>query len=806
TFLYIGEGASLTVNDSSQAKNGRIFAYGKMKTVGLNEWYNSYMTRDCIRVDGGELIVNAGTLESGRTKEYWAYDACNVGNWGYETWAEYEMFSNIVNHCHYRIDGYYYQIIGGDCIHLDGGTVTINGGKVLGRGYRTLDTKPNASTMEKIDLTAVRAAGIYAKSGKVTINGGQISGMANADALSIQSGVDVSIAAGVFYTQLISKFFVPCVDSKASWTHQLDVTYNDTFRLNRPDPGSGAGSLGFPSELLDVSKHDVTLDGKTLYPDYWKPKYITNTAGDGGHTLVVNSKAAQAVYTYNPADLAPKDIASAELSGTVAYDGFISPNSVTCNSTGVKSVKSQWYCGNEALSGTQKVGFGVYYANVTLTAAETYRFTAATKFTVNGQAAIGSSISGNGRYAHVWTSPAIFECDHRMNADSSVHYDADRHYQQCTVCGKIYMTEPHIMNSGTQNGNLTEYACLGCGFTRTTENGREGTYGVVVHIPVAMIGEKIPVPTMADGYNAYGKIMSYEWKKGNNLESAVNVNVGDAYESGSVYYMIVRVKANDSYYFKQNSVLGCNTGVKQGVDGDSEVLIGTYRIVPTSSALVRLSLPALRPGETMETFCKGIAATVGSENTSNFEIAIYRNGSDKYSFIKWSFAKGWSFYSGEGGDLATVFTEKILPDTPYRFVISVSTNGKYVPDDGISYSTGSKCEGAILTGGETWAEADLQLLSNSSRVYDIPIVNVDAPVTGGKPDVTFDIGADADGLTADIASWNTTEAFEGGKTYTFTAKVKLKDGYFFNGVPAATVNCDEKTDCDGVSRRRAACG
>ena len=269
TFLYIGEGASLTVNDSSTAKNGRIFAYGKMDSVGYGHWYRSMKTRDCVRVDGGELIVNAGTLESGRTKEYWAYDACNVGNWGYETWTEYEIFSNIVGHCHYRIDGYYNQIISGDCIRMDDGAVTINGGRIMGRGYRTLDTKPDPSTMDWVVLTAERAAGVYARAGKLTVNGGQISGMANANALEIKNGVDVSITAGVFYTQLISKVFVPAVDSHAAWTHQLVITYNDTFRLNRPDPGSGAGALGFPSELLKASAHEVTLDGKTLYPDYW---------------------------------------------------------------------------------------------------------------------------------------------------------------------------------------------------------------------------------------------------------------------------------------------------------------------------------------------------------------------------------------------------------------------------------------------------------------------------------------------------------------------------------------------------------
>ena len=94
TMFGVFSGTTLTLNDTSGKDTGKIFLNGCMRDA--NEaigGYQSYMEgsvvhRNGIMVDGGEFIMNGGTIVGGRSREEWATAALDVDkvlgelNWG----------------------------------------------------------------------------------------------------------------------------------------------------------------------------------------------------------------------------------------------------------------------------------------------------------------------------------------------------------------------------------------------------------------------------------------------------------------------------------------------------------------------------------------------------------------------------------------------------------------------------------------------------------------------------------------------------------------------------------------------------
>ena len=781
TFLRVPEGAELTIRDSSTKQTGLLWCDGDMDfwdgSIFLSYFYTDLRCRHVIAVDGGKLTVKSGSIESGRTKNVYVYNGVTVSEYGYETMVGYEINSTIVVHALRRYDANAYEIVGGDAILLNGGEVTIDGGNIYGRGYTNMEAK---FTGERMEGSATRAAAIVANSGKLTINAGKLYGKGNADVLNLSKNVDFTLKSGYFETQLLRNFvFENPSSSTMPWDHQLVCEAEDSPYVSRTDPGRGAGRFGIPVDALDEKNHTLKYDGNPYYSEDWGAARITNNPDEKSHSLSATHHASNAVYTYTAADLAAAvNIASVDLKGTMAMGMSLTQDTVKSSNPNV-SVNTTWYRDSQPITGTHEVGFGGYLARVEVRANKGYKLTTATKYTILGDEPTLVQHTSDGSCAIVWSQPYVFKCDHSYNEDWSWHYDEAKHYQQCTVCGEKIAEEAHT-HTGSDFGNITTYSCA-CGHSYDVENGKTKINGLVVDIPVAIVGDPIPQPKLLSEFDGMAKVMSWS------IASATTgymVNAGSPYEAGQTYEITVRAKANDGYYFSPDAKVNCAATTLKTQDGDDGVIITTFTIVPVARSVAYVTLPSMTG--TMGDFIREIQATVNGKDTNNMQITIKTHGKDDEVYVRKTLSGGWQLVRG-AASLDAFWKTAIVPDTAYDFSFDFSTNSTYVSDESINYYSPASYEGLTLEGGSVWFTVSGVVVADSNKVNDVSIVSVMPPFAGNTPEADYDV-LNAAALDPGTGSWDATGTFDYNTEYTFTATAKLKPGYQFADTVTASMN------------------
>ena len=794
TMIRIPEGSELIVNDSSENNSGKLFCYGRMETQSKSSafFYENFDVkyRNVVEVDGGILTVNGGTLEAGRSKQIWITDGLDVKDWKGQLGGALSLGS-LSYALGRRFDGYAWQQVNGDCITLNSGIVTVNDGIFLGRGYSYLNTYFNDQA--GLELEGSRSAVIRAKEGELNIYGGEFYAKGNADVFSLTqnayNGGDVTgkIKAGVFDTQHLSIINVPVKESQISNSNHALIMGNvrGSITTDGRDNNhylSKVGSLYFPLEALDSATHTVTKDGNELPSSEWTAKNLRNT--NDSVTIVVNSKANSNWYKARRNKNTDKEISSAKILGTMANGIELNASTLKCTDTGVKNIKTTWYHNGALIEDEQEALSGNYSAMATLTAGHGYKFTDSTKFVIMGKTPEKVTISDDGKYAYVLSKEYEFECDHSYNTDSEIHYEGAIHYQQCSVCGEKILEENHTFDGGESFGNITTYTCTTCGYTYDEENNRIALQGIIIDVPVATGGDKIPIPVVTDEYSDYAKIMSYEWHVGS--ADGELIDALEKYEDDEVYYLIARAKANDGYYFKNNAIMACAAVAKGTSSADDDVLIGTFRIVAHQKVVAKVYMPAMNPGMTMEDFVKGIESKVANKPTSNFQISVKKYGEDDYYFVKRNPKNEWSLYN-DNGTLEEFFDMEIEPEERYEIEIGSSTGKYYVSEGDIAFTSDAAYEGYKTEGGDVWYTVYVLAQASSNVISDVSIVDVAMPEIGARPDNTFSV-SNSKVITPALGEWDVDERFEEGVGYVFTAKVELEDGYKFAKGTTATVN------------------
>ena len=786
TMIKIEEGSELIVNDSSGNNSGKLFCYGRIDhpgRYGLDYSNKDVKYRNVIHVDGGKLTVNGGTLEAGRSKEIWITGGMDIENYDHQ--LDYALQFGVLGWAiGARFDGYAWQQVNGDCITLDGGEVTINDGIFLGRGFS--DLNPYEEDMD-VRLDYSRAAVIRATEGVLNINNGEFLAKGNADLFALSKNaynggsVTGKIKSGVFSTNHLRVLNIPTINVRYSrlngWVVGTEKKYEGYY-----NPASDPGSIHFPYEALSPDTHVVTKDGEELPSNEWDAKHLYNTKDVA--TIVVNYKNNSNWLRTKRNANNPKEISSAKILGTMANGMVLDANALKCSDTGIKNIKTTWYHNGVALTEEQEALAGKYSAMATLTAGNGYSFTNNTKFVIMGKTPEKITVSDDGKYAYIYSKEYEFECDHSYNQDSEIHFEGTIHYQQCSVCGEKIIEERHIFDGGDNFGNITTYTCRTCGYSYDEENDRIALNGLVINVPVAKGGEKLPIPEVTDEYKDYAKIMSYEWHK--DEIDGEKIDALEKYEDTEVYYLIARARANDGYYFKDNAVMACAAVAKGTSSADDNVLIGTFRIVAHESANADVYMPALAPGMTMEDFIKGIESNVAGKATSNMQIKVQKYGEDDYYFVKRNPKGEWSLYN-DNGTLDDFFSMSVEPEERYDLELGFSSGKYYVADDAITFVSDAAYDGYKTEGGETWYTVYVLAQAASNLISDVSIVDVSMPEIGGTSDVTFSV-SNTKALTPALGEWDTDSRFEEGVGYVFTAKVELADGYKFSKKVTATVN------------------
>ncbi len=271
-FLFqIPFGAKLVVNDSRGT--GEIFFNGYMYaatkgTAGLHEAALKYeQHRNGFWVRGGELEFNGGTLVGGRSKKRYL-------GYGIQSGLYAECFDTAGQG---RYDGEARQQISCCGIYMSDGKTVINGGTIEGRGYQQLGYVLERGHVDvkgymddpmwwESSLSYESNSAILAHGGVLTINNGRIVGRGNANAVDINyKEATAVIRGGTFEVYELDNIIIP----GPFFTNEDDFQYIkypliEPVFLSLVSCEVSGGRLGVSKSYIDFPEVNVIQDGVKL--------------------------------------------------------------------------------------------------------------------------------------------------------------------------------------------------------------------------------------------------------------------------------------------------------------------------------------------------------------------------------------------------------------------------------------------------------------------------------------------------------------------------------------------------------------
>ncbi len=245
--IFIPEGASLTVEDSSHQNSGKLFAYGDLTAPGYQFAKNDVKNRRIFYVDGGRLTINGGTFEAGRSKEVWCINGRSIRN-SEEEDASFFDYTNLWA----RYDGYIWRQNNGCAVLLNGGSASINGGRFIGRGYMT--QKETYDSYGEPVFTLYHDASVRVHGGSLLINNGEFQGRGNAVPLLFDPDAQVAVYGGRFERSTLKRVEYPAIHLEPLFI--LDDGAD--CKYSQLDQNSG---LVFNLDVMDQERTEVYLDG-----------------------------------------------------------------------------------------------------------------------------------------------------------------------------------------------------------------------------------------------------------------------------------------------------------------------------------------------------------------------------------------------------------------------------------------------------------------------------------------------------------------------------------------------------------------
>ena len=240
------KGAELTITDSSDLDLGSISF--DAHAVAWRDFQRSAI-RDIFEIEG-KLTLEAGTIKAGRSKEQWVTALVTQDG----------LYTGNVNQV----------IFGTPFTVLNGGELTINGGRIMSYGNVTLGDYG----LENYEGKCVRVN----KGGKCTVNGGDFYGYAGADIFDSRTDEEhLFVNAGTFTTYKLDDVLLNTITVTSdapkgflripdySWEDQADnleiVVGNTTNKLgNIPD------NFSLFSETQDTAFYNVNRGFSVLTP------------------------------------------------------------------------------------------------------------------------------------------------------------------------------------------------------------------------------------------------------------------------------------------------------------------------------------------------------------------------------------------------------------------------------------------------------------------------------------------------------------------------------------------------------------
>lgn len=615
TMIRVPGGSSLIINDTSGDNSGKLFCYAKIDHPqdddGFPEYFNSDVKyRNVLEIDGGTVTINGGTLEAGRSKKHWICDGMDV--YDLRHLLDYTIQFGVLGLAiGARFDGYAWQQVNGDCITVKDGSLLVNDGIFLGRGFSNLETFVKEGDND-FDVEFSRSACLRLLGGNTNINGGTFWGRGNADVLGATKNAKITVKSGTFSTNHLRVLTVPSINVTAhGYYHTYVIGHKQRYGYEY-HPASDVGSVRLTSDMLDPQRNTAELNGETLPVSEWAK--INATGNDGSATVVIThhvSNADRRNFMSGNRTTSRKEIKNLNISGTNAYGMTLSSDVLSCNEEGVRSISVEWYHNDEPCDDETTMVAGKYQAKVEVILDSNYIFSDSPNFSIMGDRVSGYDLSSTKRTATLWSKVYNLECNHSYNEDEYLRFDNDKHFMQCSVCQKILLDEEHNFSDGEQADGSIIYKCRTCDFS----------YGEVDDGKIRIGYLNINIPNPKTGYcPEYFGLISGEgvsFSNGgdeftrNGIRWGLYVNdfgVGedDLFASGMGYRATIYLRANEGYTFSKDQNAQYNpvvivNGEQAEYETDGELMTVKYETNAPEITVSYISMSGLDFPEVGET-------------------------------------------------------------------------------------------------------------------------------------------------------------------------------------------------------------
>ena len=468
TMIFVPKGAELVINDTSGDNSGKLFCYGKMETPrtdrGPRYFNDTVKYRNVLEIDGGTVTIDGGTLEAGRSKKQWIYDGRDV--YDLRHMLDYTIQFGVLGLAiGARFDGYAWQQVNGDCITVNDGTLLVNDGVFLGRGFSHLETFVKENDND-VDVEFSRSACLRLLGGTAIINGGTFHGKGNADVFAVKKDVKVMVKSGTFSTNHLRVLLVPTINVTLMGYWEPYVIGHAQRYGYKYHPASDVGSVRLSSDMLDPQRNTVEYNGEILPVSEWTK--LNATGNDGSATVEIThhmSNSDRRNFMSGNRTAGKKEIKNLNISGTNAYGMTLSPDILSCNEEGVREISVEWYHNDELCDDQTTMVAGKYYAKVTVVLDRDYVFSESPNFSIMGDKVSSYELAATKRRAVLMSKVYDLECNHSYNEDEYIHFDNDRHFMRCSVCEEVLLDEEHDFHDGEKVDGSIVYECRVCDFS-----------------------------------------------------------------------------------------------------------------------------------------------------------------------------------------------------------------------------------------------------------------------------------------------------------------------------------------------------
>ncbi|MBQ4088007.1 MAG: S-layer homology domain-containing protein [Clostridia bacterium] len=558
TMIKVPKGASLVIDDTSGDHSGKLFCYGRMESPrddeGIPRYFNDTVKyRNVLEVDGGLVTVNGGTLEAGRSKKYWIYNGRDI--YGYRHQTDFALQGGILAWTiGVRYDGDAWQQVNGDCITVNDGSLLVNDGIFLGRGFSHLETYVDDSPDMDVDFG--RSACLRLKGGATNISGGTFWGRGNADVFHVTQNAKVSVKSGTFSTNHLRVIEVPTIIVTQTGFYEPLVIGSKQRYGDKYHPASDPGNIKISADMLDPQRNTAELNGEMLPVSEWSK--LMRTSDEGASTIVITHHMSNTDRrNHMSGSDTRKKVNSLDIDGTYAYGMSLSPDLLSCDAESVNAVSVEWYHNDEPAGEDEQLVAGKYQVKAAVMLKSGYAFSDSPSFTIMGERVSDYQLSSSKNRAVLWSGVYNMECNHSYNVDEYLHFGADKHYLKCSVCGEIISSEAHSFGDGVQNEDVITYQCQECDYTyHELNDGKTKLTYINISLPVPEPGKKPEYSgviggegvSFADGGDEYTK-NGIRWSKSAN---DFGVAENDLFVGDFKYRATLYLKADEGYAFHQN--------------------------------------------------------------------------------------------------------------------------------------------------------------------------------------------------------------------------------------------------------------